>query len=180
MNCSPPRRLRSRAPPSMIALVSKPLARTSRVWDVCQTPPTSTTGPKTGASMSSHRIFATSQAKHGFPPRRSSTRSPARYEAPRVWRASLSAQHDRHLLSAAPNGDAPDPALLGGGAFEIARLGNLLIVHGEDDVALAEAKTLRRRAIGDVDYDHAFGRRIEPQLVGDRRGDVGHPRAGER
>src|SRR5262245_63950054 len=87
-------------------------------------------------------------------------------------RSPSSAQHDRHLLSAAPDGDAPDPALLGGGALEIAGLADLLIVDGEHDVAFLKAEALGRRSVGSFDHDHALDRRIESQLIRQRRRDV--------
>ena len=67
-----------------------------------------------------------------------------------------------------------------GDLFQIAGLGDLVAVDREHDVAALEAELLRQRAVGDVDHDHALGRRIEPQLVGQRRRQVGDLGAEER
>src|SRR4051794_19770177 len=98
-------------------------------------------------------------ARWGMAPRTAS------YRPGPAARPRSTAQHDRHLLAAALDGDAPDPARLAGGALEVASLVDLLVVDRHDKIPTLETKALRRRAIGDVDDDDALCRRIDPQLV---------------
>ena len=63
---------------------------------------------------------------------------------------------------------------------EIAGLGDLLVVDGQDDVALLESDTGGRAVVGEIGDDDAFGLGIEMQFVGDRRRDVGDLGALER
>jgi len=100
--------------------------------------------------------------------------------APRAWRAVSSPQLHGHLLAAAHDGDAPQSALLAGDALEVAGLGDVGVVDGKHEVAALEPKALCKRAIGDVDDDHALGSRVEPQIVGERRRQVGDLGALER
>src|SRR5262245_52899245 len=106
--------------------------------------------------------------------------------APTVDRGQdLAAEHHRQLLAAALDGDAPQAVLPTGGAIEVARPGDALVVDAEDTVAALEAKTLRHRAVGHVDDHDAAGGGVEPQLlsqgprrIGDFRGDAGGDAAG--
>ena len=67
-----------------------------------------------------------------------------------------------------------------GGLLQVAGLGDLDAVDREQDVAALEAELLGQRAVGNVDHDHALGRGVEPQLIGQRRREVGHLGAAER
>src|SRR5262249_42262413 len=80
----------------------------------------------------------------------------------------LSAQHHGQLLAAALDGDAPQPALLVGGALEIAGAADLVVVDADHAVAALESEALRRRALGDIEDHHALRGRIQPHLVGER------------
>ena len=64
--------------------------------------------------------------------------------------------------------------------LQIGGLGDLLVVHGEDDVALLEADIGGGGIVGELGDDDALGIGIEMQLVGDRRRDVGDLGALER
>ena len=64
--------------------------------------------------------------------------------------------------------------------FEIAGLGDLLVVDREDDVALLEPDTCGGPAVGQIGHHDAFGVGIEMQFVGHRRRDVRDLRALER
>ena len=64
--------------------------------------------------------------------------------------------------------------------FEIAGLGDLLVVDGQDDVALLESDIGGRAAIGEIGHHDAFGVGIQMQLVGHRRRDIGDLGALER
>src|SRR5262249_29067540 len=104
--------------------------------------------PQDGSQDEQPSNFCSKRSKHCPPPVQSSNRSSAPCSAPRASPAGSSVQYDRHLLSAAPDGDAPDPGLLRGRALEVAGLGDLLVIDRKYDVALAEAEALRRRAAG--------------------------------
>ena len=64
--------------------------------------------------------------------------------------------------------------------FEIAGLGDLLVVDGEDDVALLETDAGGGGALGELGHHHALGVGVDPQFVGQRGRDVGHLGALER
>src|SRR6202171_6786400 len=84
-----------------------------------------------------------------------------------AWRGNfLSAERHRYLLAAALDRDAPLPAAGIGDALQIGRLGDLLAIHRNDDIAFLESDRLRRRAVGDGGDDDAFGLRIEAELIG--------------
>src|SRR5262249_59933821 len=95
-------------------------------------------------------------------------------------RRDQAADRNRQLLPAPLDGDAPQAVLPTGGAIEVARPGDALVVDAEDAVAALEAKTLRQRAVGHIDDHHATGGGVEPQLLGQGRREIGDLRAGER
>src|SRR5262249_48119298 len=84
--------------------------------------------PHDGSQDQQPSNFCSKRSKPGPPPLQSSNRSPAPCEASRASPAGSSVQYDRHLLSAAPDGDAPDPGLLRGRALEVAGFGDLLVI----------------------------------------------------
>src|SRR5262249_15914995 len=64
--------------------------------------------------------------------------------------------------------------VLAGDALEIARLRDLRVVDGNDEVAGLEAEALRRRSAGDVNDHYALRRGIQPQALRKRRREVGY------
>src|SRR5215831_12785823 len=89
-------------------------------------------------------------------------------------------EHDRDLLAAAIDSHPPLPPAGAGDAIKVGRSLDLLIVHRNDDIALAKADRLRGRAIGDADDHDALSPDVEAQLLGKRRRKVGDLGAEER
>src|SRR6185369_15204174 len=104
--------------------------------------------PPRASSVAAGRPAAAARRDQDPPPRTGLFR----YLAPRVGRAGSSPQFHRHLLTAAPDHDPPQPVLLAAKLVELAGSGHLLVVHRQHDITRLE-ETLADRAVGDVDHD---------------------------
>ena len=139
-------------------------------------------GPSRWSCPTTSSSFARPQPV-GERPRRVAV-EPGRREqawARRVAPALSSAQLDRHLLAAAHDGDAPQPGSAAGDALEVARLDDLGAVRPTAPGRRGwKPSRCADRALATSTITTPCDRRIEPQLVGERRRQVGDLGALER